>query len=391
MNRSGNLLCREMLRRLHYSKHCPVITVAGTNGKGTSCHLLADYFQRRGKKVGLFTSPHLISFNERIVVDQLKATDAMIADAMMQVNAVQGDLELGYFHQAFLAAMLICKEADVDLLILEVGIGGRLDAVNSIDADAVLLTSIALDHTEILGETREQIGFEKAGILRTGQIAVCGDVAPPQSILAEADRWGVSLALRDRDFNFQDIANYPIAYIPRQNALAVWALLQRIDADFDAFIFGVSLANLRVPGRMECIAVQPEILIDVAHNPEAAGYLSDYLRSSPVSGKTYAVFSALKEKDILHLCQPLWKIVNSWFLIELVHERAADFEGLHRALPDSNYIDFQSMPGLYQSVLKKAGPEDRIVVFGSFMLVSLFIECHNQERLLLGGVRGSII
>ena len=391
MNRSGNMICAEMLRRLGYVKHCQVITVAGTNGKGTSCHLLADYFQRRGKKVGLFTSPHLMQFNERIVVDGVMASDAMIADAYEKIKTVQGDLDLGYFHHAFLAAILIFKAVNVDLMILEVGIGGRLDAVNSLDADYVLLTSIALDHTEILGEDREKIGFEKAGVFRKGQIAVCGDFDPPQSVLAVAQELRLNLLVAGRDFHLEDLALYPEAFIPRQNALVVWALLKQMDSQFDSAIFAQSLAQLHIPGRMQIIAEAPQILIDVAHNPHAVAYLSDYLNLHPVSGRTYAIFSALQEKDIAGMCQALLDKVDHWFLIKLSDERAAEWSALHEALPGAHYTDFQNMAALRQAILKQAGPDDRIIVFGSFMLVNLFLECHNQENQSFGSAHVSII
>ncbi len=368
-----------MLSRLGYAKHCPIITVAGTNGKGSSCHLLADYWRRRGKKVGLFTSPHLMRFNERIQINQQMAGDAEIAAAFQDIKNVQGDLELGYFHQVFLAAMLIFQDAQVDLLVLEVGIGGRLDAVNSVDADYVLITSIALDHTEILGEDREAIGFEKAGILRAGQIAVCGDPDAPFSVLNTAAKLGLNIWLAGRDFSLEDLAGYPRGFIPRQNALAVWALLQSMDSEFDAGIFAQALGALHVPGRMQVLALNPQILIDVAHNPHAANYLADYLKSHPVSGQTYAIFSALQDKDLVQICRPLLSEVAHWFLIPLEHERAAGIQALQAALPKNYSSCFESMPVLYQGVMNKLMPEDRVVVFGSFMLVSLFLECHNQS------------
>ena len=379
MNQSGNILCAEMLRRLDYSKFCPVVTVAGTNGKGTSCHLLADYFQRRGKKVGLFTSPHLMQFNERIVINGVMASDRIIAAAYKKIRAVQGEMELGYFHNAYLAAMLIFKEENVDLMILEVGIGGRLDAVNSVAADYALITSIALDHTEILGDNREQIGFEKAGIFREGQVAVCGDFNPPQSVLDRAQQLKLDLLVAGMHFGWEDLAAYPDSFIPRQNALAVWALLQRADPQFDPTVFAHSLENLHVPGRMQILSNHPQILIDVAHNPHAAVYLSDYLKLHPVSGRTYAIFSALKDKDIVQICQPLLAEVDHWFLIELSHERAAESAHLCLALSGQSYTEFQSMSDLRKVALQKVGPEDRIIVFGSFLLVSLFLECHNRE------------
>ncbi len=390
-SRSGSAVCAEMLARLAYHKHCPIVTVAGTNGKGTSCHLLADYWQRRGRKVGLFTSPHLLHFNERICMNQQQATDQDIAAAFARIEAVQGDLDLGYFHRAFLAAVLIFEAAAVDLMILEVGIGGRLDAVNSLDADYALLTTIALDHTEILGATRELIGYEKAGIFRARQLVVCGELDPPASVLQRAQDLQVRLFLRGRDFDLADLAAYPEGHIPRQNALAVWALLQKMDANFEAAIFAESLAQLIVPGRMQCVGRAPEILIDVAHNPHSAAYLAAYLKAHPVEGQTYAIFSALRDKDIQRIMSPFVQDIHAWFFIELAHERGAGVAELHQAVAAGTYQDFQSMPALYAAALKKAGPQDRIVVFGSFLLVGLFLECHNQSIELLGAADDTII
>ncbi len=374
---SGRDLCALILQRLGYQPFCQIISVAGTNGKGTSCHLLAEYLQKTGHHVGLFTSPHLLEFNERIVIDGRKVTEEELALARAKIRAVQGDLELGYFQEAFLAAILIFQSAKVDVMILEVGIGGRLDAVNSVDADYALITTIALDHTELLGPDRESIGLEKAGILRAHQQAVCGDIAPPHSLCDYAKRVGARLLIRGRDFDLSQISAYPEAHIPRQNVLAVWQLLQLWPQPFDGGVFAKCLQHLHVPGRMQLIGTEPDILIDVAHNPHAAGYLADYLRAHPVSGKNFAVFSALKEKDIAAVCKVLHGLIDHWFLVELDSPRAASFGQLHQALTGEIYTDFASMIALNQT-LKKVKKTDRVIVFGSFVLVGLFLECHNQ-------------
>lgn len=382
---------REMLQRLGVQKFCPIISVAGTNGKGTTSHLLAVTLAASGKRVGLFTSPHLLHFNERIQINGVPVPDTEIAVAFEQIEQHAAGLELGYFDKAFLAMILIFKLKNLDILVLEVGIGGRLDAVNSLDADVAVITTLDFDHTEILGPTLEDIAFEKAGIFRPGQAAICGVAAPPSQLQAHASALGAQLYIRGEAFEFERITAktwsartpfgvsgpLPLPRIPLQNALTALMTLQVLDAlglfVFDITVFKHSLQTLIVPGRMQHIRHAPEILVDVAHNPESARYLCDYLTQHPCKGRTYAVFSALKDKNIVEIVAPLQTLVERWYVFELAEPRRASLKELVAPLPAGRYETYTLMPILQNNLLNHVTPADRIVVFGSFMLVAAFL------------------
>lgn len=381
--------CRIILDRLGFQKFCPLISVAGTNGKGSSCHLLAHYLQEGGKRVGLFTSPHLRFFNERIAINGIFAHSDEIVVAFSTIQEAADGFALGYFDYAFLAALLIFKQHHVDYMILEVGLGGRLDAVNSLSADLAIITRIGLDHTEILGETYQEIALEKAGIFRSApQVAISGDADSAADLMNYAAVKDIQLYVRGRDFDFLetassgwsakmpfgDIQNLPFPSIPLDNALTILFAAQMLDklqlSPFYLDHFKQALCSTQVPGRMQRLQMHPEIILDVAHNPQSAAYLNQYLQVHPIDGKTYMVFSALQEKDIAGMLQPFVDWVDAWFILPLDHARAASLSQIQACLRGSVCFSFDRFSELYQAIQAYAHSHDRIVIWGSFALVA---------------------
>ena len=375
-----------MMQRLGLAKQFFTITIAGTNGKGTTTHLLAGYFKAQGFCVGRFTSPHLISFNERIAVNDILAEDAEIIAAFEQVSEVQGSLELTYFDYSFLAALLVFKKHHVNLICLEVGLGGRLDATNALDPDFSIITTIDLDHQEQLGATRELIALEKAGIMRPLVPCVCGDLNPPSRLLEYAQK----IYLRSRDFdsmNAQDVwrlqsssyVSEPLPYskyIPQQNAvtalMSLTLLSPMLNLKLDLAVFKDLLQNLKVPGRMQVLREYPQILLDVAHNSESAKYLAEQLNSQPILGKTLALFSALKDKNIAEIIKPLGDIVNTWYVFEIDHPRAASVAQIQTIILSVYPLAQVEVVDDLKSFQAALSRNDRLVVFGSFMAIQQF-------------------
>ncbi len=377
--------CREMLHKLGLDKFCPIITVGGTNGKGSSTYFIAAYAAKMGKKVGRFTSPHLLEYNERIAINGQNASDAEIVAAFEKIKAVQGDLYLGYFDYSFLAAFLIFWQAQVDIMVLEVGLGGRLDATNSVDTDCAIITTIHFDHMHLLGHTREAIGFEKAGIFRSKKLAICGDFETPHSVRDYAKSIAAHFFERGKDFDDFTIKHLPTPHFPIQNAITGIAALRLLAKEhivpFDEVVLAKVLTELHIPGRMQQLQLQPEIIVDVAHNQESVQYLVDYLRKHPVSGKVLAVFSALQDKnvgDMMALCSQSF---DKWYMLELEHPRAAAMEVLMAGIGDFAPAEcFKSMDELMAALLAELLKADRVVVFGSFYLANLFLKCYDRNK-----------
>lgn len=369
-----------------------VITVAGTNGKGSTVAFLSAMLRAGGHRVGAFTSPHLYRFNERIVVDGVEATDSAIVAAFEQVEAARGDTHLTFFEYATLAAIQIFAAQSLDVAVFEVGLGGRLDAVNLLDADVAIVTTIDLDHQALLGDTRESIGVEKAGIFRAGAPAVIGELDPPESVLREIERIGAHPLRLGHDFRIEVDTDdwrwigagtslrlpHPGLHAPVQHrnaAAAIAALMslrERLSLPFRAIRVG--LIEARLPGRLQIIPGVVETVVDVAHNPQAARVLADWLRQHP--RRTRAVFSALADKDIAGIVEPLMSRVQHWHIAGLdtftarglpadaVRERA-------RSMIDDVACTAHSDPLSALAAARQASqPGDRVVVFGSFYLVA---------------------
>jgi len=382
---------------------CPVITVAGTNGKGSTCAYLESILISSGYRVGCHMSPHLLKFNERAKVNGEEVSDAFLLEHFTAVEHARVSLvdapTLTYFEFTTLAIMHLFTQAHLDAVVLEVGMGGRLDAVNIVDADCAIVTSIDIDHAGFLGATREAIALEKAGIFRTGQIAICGDPMPPQTLIDYAEKLGCDLWLQGRDYNFQGDKQqwgwagrkkrfsglgYPALRGANQilNASAVIAALmalhQRLPVSAQDIRNGFAMVEL--PGRFQVLPGQPTVVLDVAHNPHAASTLAQSLERMAYHPYTYAIFGAMADKDIEGVIKPLLNIVDFWFCTDLPTPRAASAQDLIQKLQnlgvavkngsDGGIEAFPDPATAYQKALSKAGEGDRIVTFGSFYTVA---------------------
>lgn len=380
--------------RLGLRFDAPVITVGGTNGKGSTCAMLESIALQAGYRVGLYIKPHLVHFEERCRVNGQPVEAATLLPHFDAVEAARQGTTLTYFEFTTLVIMRALSEAGLDLVILEVGMGGRLDAVNAVDADCAIVTSIALDHTEYLGPDREAIGHEKAGILRTGRPAICSDPQPPQSLLDHAMEIGADLRLSGRDFHFSGDRQqwtwkgrqrryaglaYPALRGANQllNAAGVLAafeaLQDRLPISAQAVRTGLALVEL--PGRFQIVAGQPTLVLDVGHNPQAIAVLAQNLDQMGFYPRTHAVFGAMRDKDLRGVLQPLLPLIDSWHVCSLPIERAATAEELDtrlrellsgRDVPVHSHADPQAA---LAAAVAAADPSDRIVVFGSFYTV----------------------
>jgi dihydrofolate synthase/folylpolyglutamate synthase len=385
---------KTVANRLDLRFDCPVITVAGTNGKGSTCAMLEAVLLQAGYRTGVYTSPHLVHFEERCRLHGESASAEAFAQAFAAVEAVRGDVSLTYFEFSTLAILRLMAQAHLDVAILEVGLGGRLDAVNIIDADCAVITSIDLDHMAILGKDRERIGFEKAGIMRAGRPVIVSDPVPPQSVIDHADAIGAGLWLFGRDFNFsgdkqqwawagRDRRYSGMAYPALRGAnqlinasgvlAALEALRQRIPITAQAVRNGLAMVEL--PGRFQILPGQPVLVLDVAHNPHSVAALAANLDAMGFYPTTHAVFGAMADKDLLPMLQKVNPMVDKWYFTDLPLPRAAKAVDLQRAWQAQNtrtdaassvYAD--PMQAL-QAAIGAADPADRIVVFGSFYTV----------------------
>ena len=368
------------------------ITVAGTNGKGSTVAMLDACLRDGGYRVGAYTSPHFRRYNERVHIEGREATDAELCAAFECVEQARGSIPLTYFEFGTLAAFELFRNHKIDIAVLEVGMGGRLDAVNAIDADVAIVTSIGIDHTAWLGSDRESIGREKAGVFRAGRPAVCGDPHPPASIAETAASVGAQLLQIDRDFfvGFSDIAwawrfagnvrgGLPFPALrgdyQLRNAACVLTALASISERFplSQTNIRVGLTRAVIPGRLQVLPGLPTRVLDVAHNPDAARALADMLKRQFVKGTTHAVFGMLKDKDIAGVVRAMNGVVDHWHVATLHTPRTASAEDIVatcRAVgvkaPVQTYTDIRAA---YDAVCATATKDDRILVFGSFYTV----------------------
>lgn len=380
---------------IHYD--CPVIMVAGTNGKGSTCAMLEAVLMQAGYRVGLYSKPHFLDFNERARINGEMVKDDVFISTFNAVEEARGDISLTYFEFTTLAICKLLADAKLDVVILEVGLGGRLDAVNVIDADVSIVTSIDIDHIDYLGDTREKIGFEKAGIFRPGKAAICGDPLPPQSLIDHANAIGADLWLFGRDFNYngdkqqwnfagrsqrRNSLGYPSLRGANQllNASAVLAALEalKLELPVGAQEVRTGLVMVDLPGRFQVMPGRPTVVLDVAHNPHAAATLAQNLDNMGFHAYTYAVFGSMLDKDIDGVIAQLKDKVDHWCVTALPLPRAAPVEVLKDKLiaagvladTEKTVTGFESPEQAYADAISKAGENDRIVVFGSFLTVA---------------------
>ena len=391
--------------RLGLRFEVPVITVAGTNGKGSTCAMLESVALQAGWRVGLYIKPHLVHFAERCRVNGEPVAEGQLLPHFEAVEAARGDTPLTWFEYTTLAIMRLLSQAPLDLVILEVGMGGRLDAVNVVDADCAVITSIALDHTEFLGPDRESIGREKAGIMRAGRPVIVSDPEPPASVAAQADAVGADLWRLGRDFNFQGDKQqwgwsgrgrrynglaYPALRGANQllNAAGVLAAFEalRDRLPITAQSVRTGLALVELPGRFQIVPGQPALVLDVAHNPQAVAALALNLDQMGFYPHTHAVFGAMRDKDIATLLQHIAPLVDSWHLTDLPLARAARADELADAVRSATGarpvpLHTHATPAeALAAAAAAADPADRIVVFGSFFTVGGVLQ-HGLPRL----------
>jgi dihydrofolate synthase/folylpolyglutamate synthase len=391
----------EVAQRLGVHFDCPVITVGGTNGKGSTCAMLESILLQGGYRVGLYTSPHLLRFNERARINGELASDEALCKNFEAVEAVREDVSLTYFEFTTLAILKYFADAGLDAVILEVGLGGRLDAVNLIDPDVAIVTSVDLDHQDYLGDTREKIGFEKAGIFRSGRAAICSDPSPPQSLIDHAAAIDADLWLFGRDFNYsgdrqqwnyggrqqrRNALAYPSLRGANQllNASAALAALEvlRERLPLGAQEVRSGLVMVELPGRFQVLPGRPAVILDVAHNPHAAATLAQNLEQMGFHPYTHAVFGAMADKDIAGILAHLVDRIDHWYLTDLPLPRAASAQSLVAELTkagvrvsdtagaERSIQCFATPADAYAAARSRATENDRIAVFGSFITVA---------------------
>ena len=389
---------RVVASRMGIRFDCPVITVAGTNGKGSTCAMLEAILGHAGYRTGVYTSPHLVHFEERLRLSGVPVDADQLADAFARVERARCEghepVSLTYFEFSTLAILDLMARAGLDVVVLEVGLGGRLDAVNIIDPDCAVITSIDLDHMELLGPDRESIGYEKAGIMRTGRPVVVSDPVPPQSVLdrareVDADLWRIGVdfnfsgdkqqwAWRGRDRRYAGLA-YPALrganqLVNASGALAALAALrERLPVTAQAVRSGLSTVEL--PGRFQIVPGQPSLVLDVAHNPHSVAALAANLDAMGFFPTTHAVFGVMADKDLALMFERVNPIIDRWYFTDLPTARAqtgAALEAQWRSLnkrADTRATCFANPVLALQAAVDAADPADRIVVFGSFYTV----------------------
>ncbi len=406
---------REVWTRLGAPAPAPVvITIGGTNGKGSTVAFLEAMLVADGKRVGAYTSPHLLNYNERVRVAGRDADDAALVAAFERIEIARDEIPLTYFEYGTLAALLIFADSALDVALLEVGLGGRLDAVNIIDADAAIVTTVDLDHQDWLGNDRGSIGREKAGIFRGGRPAIAGELDPPRTLIERALCIGADLRIAGRDFQVDTRADgwswsgwdaaahrdspasialpAPVLAAPCQidNAAAaiaaLYALRDRLGWNPRAIAAGV--VNARIAARMQRFGGRPELVIDVAHNPQAAQMLAAWLHGPRAGGRTLAVFGALGDKDVHGVVDALRNEFDAWFLAGLDQDspRGLDADALRAQVAsvlDAGAVQASeaSVDAALAAAFAQAQPGDRVIAFGSFFVASAALRFAHERGL----------
>ena len=374
-----------------------ILTVGGTNGKGSSVAFAEAMFRAGGYRVGAHTSPHILRYNERIRVEGAEVSDQELCDSFARIDAARGETSLTYFEFGFLATIDIFAARGVEVAVLEVGLGGRLDAVNAVDPDAALVASVGMDHMDWLGPDRESIGLEKAGIYRNRRPAICGDRTPPASLLQHAGSIGARLQVLGRDFDWRVdgdrwvwrgrgrvVRDLPSPALPGRiqydNAATVIAALSALQDVLplteEAIREGLVQAEIaarfqRVPGEVECV-------FDVAHNPDAARVLADNLQAMPAAGRTYGVMGMFRDKSVEEVALAMAPHLDRWYLGAIEGPRGQSAvelaERVHKTVPGAATGGYPSVAAAYAAARAQARSGDRVVVFGSFQTVSAVLK-----------------
>ena len=391
----------------------PVITVGGTNGKGSVCAMLEAILHHAGYRVGCYTSPHLLRYNERVRIARSEASDVDLARGFAAVERARGDVPLTYFEYGTLASVWLFSDRRVDVAVLEVGLGGRLDAVNAFDADCAVVTTVDIDHVDFLGGDREAIGREKAGIFRTGRPAICADPAPPGSLLTHAAEIGARLLRIDADFGATRQGGHWQYWGPRgkrgalphpvlrgacqlANAAAAITALECLRERLPVAVNDIRAGLLQAdnPGRFQVLPGRPAVIFDVAHNPQAARALSASLAAMGGTGRTLAVFGMLKDKDIPGVIAAVKSRVAHWFIAGLGGARGAGVAELAQIFAASSITAVTACDDIaaaYTQACDIATENDRIMVFGSFYTVAAVMQLRERQRAspARGGTRGN--
>ncbi|GIZ13575.1 bifunctional tetrahydrofolate synthase/dihydrofolate synthase [Pseudomonas sp. NCCP-436] len=391
---------REVAQRLTLGRPAPrVITVTGTNGKGSTCAFLANLLRAQGLRVGLYSSPHLLRYNERVELDGREASDVQLCQAFAAVESARGEISLTYFEMGTLAAFWLFQQSNLDAVVLEVGLGGRLDAVNLIDADLALITSIGLDHVDWLGDSRDSVAYEKAGIMRPGRPALCGDLNPPAVLLEQAATLQAPLLRRGTDYDLNirsddwswfgcDESGQPLALttlplldLPLESAALALQAYALLGLPWDASTLIRALESTHVPGRLDRRALSWQgksltLLLDVGHNPHAAEYLARRLQQRPLASRRRAVFALLADKDLSGVVAPLLDLVSEWVVAPLNTPRSRAAEELAQHLRQQQAV-VEILPNVRAAIeqqCERAGNGEEILVFGSFFCVAEALE-----------------
>lgn len=399
LDRAGAVLARLALRFAFRT-----FTVGGTNGKGSVCAMLDSILRAAGYRTAFYSSPHLLRYNERVRIGGEEASDAALCEAFAAVEGARHGVPLTYFEFGTLAALWLFARAEPEVVVLEVGLGGRLDAVNLVDPDVAVVTTVGIDHVDYLGATREDIGREKAGIFRSGRPAICGDADPPQSLLDVAVRVGADLRLIDRDFGFAS-ENGQWRYwsgsrrrggLPHPalrgrfqlgNAATALAALEASGDDLPVSAGAVRSGLLAVdwPARFQVLPGQPTIVLDVAHNPAAAHALAETLAAMGSGGTRYAVFGVLADKDVAGIVGALRDQVDLWLVATLEGPRGMAARSVRSALvaagiDDARVSEYASPALAFAAAREQCRLPDRIIVFGSFLTVAAVMQALADAR-----------
>ena len=382
----------QVKQRLNLTPDFPIIVVGGTNGKGSVCAMLESILHAAGYKVGCYTSPHLLRYNERVRIAKQQASDAELCAAFEKIEQARGETPLTYFEFGTLAAMQCFIERNVDVAILEVGLGGRLDAVNVFDSDCAVVASVDI-HTDYLGETREKIAFEKAGIFRVGKVAICADRDVPQALCSHAQQIGAELWCIGSEFGFKSHQNqwdfssklgrrsglpHPAlrGAFQLHNASAALAALDALKEKLPVSMAAVrrGLVEVQLAGRFQFVPGKPTLILDVAHNPHAARSLAQNLAGLPPCPHTYALFAMLKDKDMAGVAAALDAHIDTWLIAGITAPRGATAGELAQVLRQTGVRGeiqtFENIAGALRYAYNAAGENDRIAAFGSFHTVA---------------------